>query len=45
MFIDESLNYHILEKTSNEAFQTLWIEISFDKLKRKHNLRNNLHAT
>ena len=21
MFIDESLNYHILEKTSNEAFQ------------------------
>ena len=33
MFIDESLNYHILEKTSNEAFQTLWIEISFDKNK------------
>ena len=33
MFIDESLNYHILEKTSNEAFQALWIEISFDKNK------------
>ena len=26
-------NYHILEKTSNEAFQALWIEISFDKNK------------
>ena len=33
MFIDESLNYHILEKTSNQAFQALWIEISFDKNK------------
>ena len=33
MFIDESLNYHILEKTSNEAFQALWVEISFDKNK------------
>ena len=31
MFIDESLNYHILEKKSNEGFQALWIKISFDK--------------
>ena len=33
MFTDESLNYHILEKTSNEAFQALRIEISFGKTK------------
>ena len=33
MFIAESLNCHILEKTSNEAFQALWIEISFGKTK------------
>ena len=33
MFIDESLNYHILEKKSNEGFQALWIKISFDKKK------------
>ena len=26
MFIDETLHYTILEKTSNEAFQALWIE-------------------
>ena len=29
MFIDETLHYTILEKTSNEAFQALWIELSF----------------
>ena len=29
MFIDESLDYRILEKTSNEAFQVLWAEFSF----------------
>ena len=28
-FIHESLNYTVLEKISNEAFQALWIEISF----------------
>ena len=28
MFIDESLDYRILEKTSNEAFQVLWTEFS-----------------
>ena len=27
MFIIESLNYRILEQTTNEAFQALWIEI------------------
>ena len=31
MFIDEfeSLDYRILEKTSNESFQVLWAEFSF----------------
>ena len=29
LFIDESLDYKILEKTSNLAFQALWIEILF----------------
>ena len=29
MFINESLEYRILEKTTNEAFQALWMEISF----------------
>ena len=28
MFIDESLDYRIIEKTSNEAFQVLWTEFS-----------------
>jgi hypothetical protein len=29
LFIESSLNYNILEKTSNTAFQALWIEIPF----------------
>ena len=29
LFVDQSLNYNVLEKTSNEAFQALWFEISF----------------
>ena len=29
LFIHESLNYTVLEKISDEAFQALWIEISF----------------
>ena len=29
MFIEESLNFNVLEKTSTGAFQALWIEISF----------------
>ena len=33
MFIDESFSYCVLEKVSNEAFQSLWIEISFAKKK------------
>ena len=36
MFINESLNYRILEKTTNEAFQALWIEISF--VNKKNNI-------
>ena len=33
LFIDDKHNYRILDKTSNEAFQTLWVEISFVKKK------------
>ena len=33
MFIDETLNYHVLERVSNEAFQAVWIQISFEKVK------------
>ena len=33
LFIDENLNYTVLEKESHEAFQALWIEISFSKQK------------
>ena len=29
MFIDKTLHYTILEKTSNKAFQALWVEVSF----------------
>ena len=29
MFIDESSDYRILEKTSNEPFQVLWAKFSF----------------
>ena len=29
LFVDQSLNYNVLQKTSNEAFQALWVEISF----------------
>ena len=30
MFIDESLNYRVLERTSSEAFQVLCAEVSFE---------------
>ena len=48
MFIDEPLNHHILEKTSNETFKVLWVKITFDKNKnivceiiyRHHNSRD-----
>ena len=33
LFIDETLSYCVLEKISNEAFQSLWVEISFIKKK------------
>ena len=29
LFVDQSLNYNVLEKTSNEAFRVLWVEDSF----------------
>ena len=29
MYIDSDFNYEVLEKTSNEAFQALWVEIHF----------------
>ena len=31
MYVSTSLNYTVLEKTSNEAFQALWIELEFLK--------------
>ena len=33
MFIYETLNYKVIEKTSNEAFQALWIEMPFAEKK------------
>ena len=33
LFIDESLSYRILEKISNEAFQALLAEITFENKK------------
>ena len=33
LYIDKTINYDILEKTSTVAFQALWIEISFTKKK------------
>ena len=29
VFVDQSRNYNVLEKTSNEAFRVLWVEIYF----------------
>ena len=48
LFIDETLSYSVLGKISNEAFQSLWIEITFVKKKsvicgvlyRQHNSPN-----
>ena len=31
MYIDEDLNYTVIEKASEHAFQALWIEIQFPK--------------
>ena len=33
MFINESLDFTVIEKTSNEAFQALWIELNFTSKK------------
>lgn len=48
LFIDDRHGYSILAKTSNEAFQALWVEISFVKKKnicgvvyRQHNVFRN----
>ena len=35
LFVDETLSYSVLEKTSTESFQALWIEISFVKKKNE----------
>ena len=31
MYIDATMNYTVIERTSNEAFQALWIELQFVK--------------
>ena len=31
MYINDSLKYTVIEKTSEEAFQELWIEIQFSR--------------
>lgn len=31
IYIDDFLNYTIIEKESNDAFQALWVEINFEK--------------
>ena len=31
MYVDETMNYTVIERTSNEAFQALWIELQFVK--------------
>ena len=31
MYIDETMNYTVIERTSNEAFQALWMELQFVK--------------
>ena len=31
MYIEETMNYAVIERTSNEAFQALWIELQFVK--------------
>ena len=31
MYIDETVNYTVIERTYNEAFQALWIELQFAK--------------
>ena len=33
LFINEDINYTVLERVSREAFQALWVEISLEKQK------------
>ena len=48
LFVDQSLKCNVPEKTSNEPFQALWVEISFVNhnkitcavIYRQHNLRD-----
>ena len=49
MYINEKLNYTVIERTSNDAFQALLIEIHFETTKnivcgivyRQHNTPNS----
>ena len=34
LFIEKQYNYRVIEKTANNEFQALWIEISFVKKKK-----------
>ena len=40
MYINNNLKYSVFERTSNQSFQALWIEIHFEK--NPHNLWNYL---
>ena len=40
LFINEDLNYTVLERVSCEAFQALWIEICHEKQKKCYMLHN-----
>ena len=42
MFMDESLSYRVLERTSNEAFQVLWAEFSFENKKNVSTIQKNM---
>ena len=34
LFLDETMNYTVIERTYNEAFQALWIELQFAKQRK-----------
>ena len=36
LFIEKQYNYRVIEKTANNEFQALWIEISFVKKKKNY---------
>ena len=42
LFINEDLNYTVLERVSYEVFQALWIEISHEKQKKCYMWHNLL---